>query len=177
MLYSMVPELQSYGQGIEQEVIDNGYVETFFGRRRRFPLSHLSRHRQRAYRQAKNFKIQSTSSDIVLGQIVEMDEPIRNELGGRILLTVHDSVGFLVKKEYASQLPDFMQHYGRDRVQQKYPWLPVPFPWDTLIGPSYGETQPLEKFLANHPFAPIPEGLIEENELLNELRDDAFIAA
>lgn len=177
LLYQMFPAIEAYGRQIEREVELQGYVETMFSRRRRFPLKGISRHRQRANRQAKNFKIQSTSSDIVLGQLVEMDEHLPHELGGRTLMTVHDSILFEFKRKYLHQVKDFVTYYGQERVAQKYPWLPVPFKIDIEVGPSYGECQEIDSYIKENPFIPTPEGVLEEQELLNELRNDAFEAA
>jgi len=175
LLYGMFPALKQYAIDIEHEVLSKGWVETHFKRRRRFPLARISRHKGRAVRQARNFKIQSTSSDIVIGQLIEMDEPLRNDYGGRMLLTVHDSLVMQFPKKHLTQLPDFVQHYARDQVRRKYSWLPVPFEVDVEVGPSYGECQALHKYLAKRAFTPKTEGVIEEAELLTELREDAFV--
>ncbi len=177
MLYEMFPAIAEYGRQVEREVERFGFVETVFSRRRRFPLKGLSRHRSRANRQAKNFKIQSTSSDIVLGQLVELDEHLPHTLGGRTLMTVHDSIVFEFKRKYISQVKDFVTYYGQERVAQRYPWLPVPFKIDIEVGESYGECQEIDKYIKQHPFTPMPEGILEEQELLNELREDAFANA
>ena len=177
MLYRMFPEIKRYAESVEFEVDKWKYVQTHFGRRRRFPLAHLSRHRSRAHRQARNFKIQSTSSDIVLGQLIEMDEPLRRDFGGRMLMTVHDSLVFQYPKKYLSQLEDFVVHYAEERVRQKYAWLPVPFKADIEVGHNYGECQSIAKYMAQYPIQSISEGVLEEHELLTELRNAAFEAA
>jgi DNA polymerase I-like protein with 3'-5' exonuclease and polymerase domains len=178
LLYEMFPAIKTYAERIEQEVLRNGFVETHFFRRRRFPLAHISRHRSRAVRQARNFKIQSTSSDIVVAQLVEIDEPLRNTFpGARHLLTVHDSMVFQFPKKHLLELREFVTYYAEQRVSEKYPWLPVPFKVDIEIGPSYGECQDIDKYLAKHRYVPRQEGIVEENELLTELREDAFVAA
>jgi DNA polymerase-1 len=176
-LYDMFPAIREYARVVEREVLLQGFVETHFFRRRRFPLAKISRHRGRAVRQARNFKIQSTSSDIVVAQLIEMDEPLRHDFGGRQLLTVHDSVVSQFPKKHLGQLQDFVTHYAEHRVKEKYPWLPVPFKVDIGVGPSYGECQDINEYLAEHDFVPKQEGIIEENELLTELREDAFVAA
>ena len=84
---------------------------------------------------------------------------------------------FQFPKKHLAELQDFVTHYAETRVRDKYPWLPVPFKVDIEVGSSYGECQPLAKYLANHEFVPQQEGIIEENELLTELRDAAFVAA
>lgn len=177
LLYEMFPAIKQYAIDVEKLVLARGWVETHFKRRRRFPLVSISRHRGRAVRQARNFLVQSTSSDIVIGQLVEIDEPLRNDIGGRLLLTVHDSLVLQWPKKHLSQLKGFVKHYAEDRVTQKYPWLPVPFKADTEVGPSYGECQGLDKYIAQHVFVPKVEGVIEEHEYLTELREDAFTDA
>ena len=177
LLYDIFKALEQYGIDIEKEVRLNGFVDTMFGRRRRFPLKGLSRHANRAFRQAKNFKIQSTSSDIVMGQVVEIEEPLRRDMRGNMLMTVHDSAVFEFPKKYLGQLEDFLTYYGQQRVAEKYSWLPVPFKLDIEVGRSYGEVQSIATYIKEHPFKPTPEGVLEEQDLLNELRDDAFQAA
>lgn len=177
LLYAMFPEIQRYAEIVEHEVVFNQYVETHFGRRRRFPLARIPRHAGRAKRQARNFKIQSTSSDIVISQMIEMDEILRNDFHGRMLLTVHDSVVFQFPKKYIFQLEDFVTRIAEDRVREKFPWLPVPFKADIEVGDNYGECQSIQRYTAKHSILPPREGIIEENELLTELRNAAFEAA
>jgi uracil-DNA glycosylase family 4 len=178
MLYRMFPDIKRYAEQVEFEVDRFKFVETKFGRRRRFPLAGISRHRGRAHRQGRNFKIQSTSSDIVIGQLVEMDEPLRHDFAGaRMLLTVHDSIVFQYPKRYLSQLEAFVTHYAEKRVREKYAWLPVPFTADIEVGHNYGECQSIDKYMAQYPVQVAPEGVLEEHELLTELRNAAFEAA
>lgn len=147
-LFLRFPSLKGYMDETVMQIHTAGHVETLFGRRRRFPLQGVNGFfRGRAERQGKNMKIQSTSSDIVLGQLIEVDEHIA-EMGGRLLITVHDSIVATAKKKYLSQLPDFLNYYAVKRVEEKYPWLPVKFSCDIEAGPSYGETMDIKKYLA-----------------------------
>ena len=173
-LYSMFPTINQYMKDVMAAVNNRGYVETKFSRRRRFPLGTLRKFKGRAGRQAKNFLIQSTSSDIVIGQLIEVDEHLTREFGGRMLLTVHDSMVFEFPKKYLHQLNDFMVYYGEQRVQEKYPWLPVPFKLDIGVGPSYGECQKLDKYLTNNPYIPTIEGVVEEHEYVTEFKNAPF---
>lgn len=151
VLFRMFPTIPKYIQLTKDQVHNLGIVETFIGRRRRFDLDGMTRYLiAKAERQAVNFKIQSTSSDIVLGVLCEVDHPIR-ELGGRLLITVHDSIVFELPKKYIAQMPDFFEEYGVRRVAKQYPWLPVPFKWDVEVGPSYGELQSVENYLSENP--------------------------
>lgn len=139
-LYKMFPSIPEYVRTTKDQVRHIGVVETFLGRRRRFDLQGLTPYgRSKANRQAVNFKIQSTSSDIVLEVLCDVADPIRQDFGGHLLITVHDSIVAEIPKKYISQLPDFFKEYGQDKIAIRHSWLPVPFKWDVEVGPSYGE--------------------------------------
>jgi len=175
-LFNRFPTLVQYMNDTVAQIHRFGFVETLFGRRRRFPLQNVNGFfRGQAERRGKNMKIQSTSSDILISQLCELHEHLP-EIGGRLCLTVHDSVVANVKKKYVSQLPDFINYYAVQRVREKFPWLPVDFACDIEIGPSYGEHVKLEKYLSDHqPQSPTAdEALLQvlDEEALNEFRED-----
>lgn len=175
-MFVKFPSIKQYMDETVAQIHKFGYVETLLGRRRRFPLQHVNGFfKGQAERRGKNMKIQSTSSDIVLGQLIEVDGHIA-ELGGRSCITVHDSIVTTCKKRYAAQLPAFLKHYCVERVAEKYPWLPVEFSADVEVGSSYGECTNLEKYLKQE-----RERLRTEDEkldvdfdmeALDELRED-----
>jgi DNA polymerase-1 len=147
-LFKMFPSIPNYIAITQQQLRSFGMVETFIGRRRRFDLKKLtSWQRSRAERQSINFKIQSTSSDIVMDVMASVDDAIRGDFGGQLMNTVHDSLVMQIPKKYLHQIPDFIQKHGVDAVAKKYPWLPVPFQWDVEMGPSYGELISARKYL------------------------------
>ena len=175
-LFNRFPSLKGYMDEVVAQIHTKGFVETLFGRRRRFPLQSVNGFfRGQAERRGKNMKIQSTSSDIVIGQLVEIFENI-GQLGGRLCITVHDSIVGTIKKKYLHQAQAFFDYYCVTRVAQKYPWLPVAFDHDVSVGPSYGETIALKDYIAkNAPRILTPDQefleLLDE-ESLNELRMD-----
>jgi DNA polymerase I-like protein with 3'-5' exonuclease and polymerase domains len=166
----MFPTIKEYVTLTKQQVQTLGVVETYFGRRRRLYVRNLPFNlRNKAERQGVNFKIQSTSSEIVLGVLCAIDEVLRHDLSGQLLLTVHDSVCFELPKKYAAQAVDLIEDYGVKRVGKMYPWLPVPFKWDVTAGPSYGEQTAIE----GTPVKDVvedPDAFIEQ-EIKNELAD------
>ena len=175
-LFARFPSLKNYMDEVVAQIHRVGFVETFFGRRRRFPLARVNGFfRGQAERRGKNMKIQSTSSDIVLGQLVEIGDHI-HELGGRLCITVHDSIVGTVKRKYIDQAPAFFDHYCVRRVREKCPWLPVDFAFDLGVGESYGELITVPEYLAKHaaPQPNIDEALFItlDQESLNELRED-----
>lgn len=166
LLFSLFPSIPRYMSQTKWELSTFGIVETYFGRRRRFSVKGAAKYMLgRAERQSINFKIQSTSSDIVIGCLRDASEPLKKDLGGRMLLTVHDSLGFQLPKKYASQLPDFIEEHLVKRTALLYPWLPVAFKWDFEVGPSYGELQPLSAWLEKNPQA---QQMTEQEEAYGE---------
>ena len=149
-LFKMFPTIPEYIQRTQDQLRFMGMVETFAGRRRRLDLNGLPpKLANKAMRQAVNFKIQSNSSEIVLDVLCDVDKPIR-DMGGRLLITVHDSLVFELPKKHVHLMPDFIEEYGVKKIAQKYPWLPVPFKWDVTVGPSYGEQMSVDNFLKEY---------------------------
>jgi DNA polymerase-1 len=155
VLFRMFPTIPEYMHTTKDQIALLHMVETFVGRRRRFAIKNMTHYmKAKAERQAVNFKIQSTSSDIVLGVLTDIDKPLK-ELDSHLLITVHDSAVFEMPKKYLGQIEEFMEEYGVRRVAKKYPWLPVPFKWDTDVGPSYGELQSVDDYLENNPITDV----------------------
>jgi uracil-DNA glycosylase family 4 len=170
-LFNRFPSLRQYMDDVCHHIHTQNFVETLFGRRRRFPLQNVNQFfRGQAERRGKNMKIQSTSSDIVIGQLIEIFDHIR-ELGGRLCITVHDSIVGTIKKKYLGQVQAFFDYYCITRVREKCPWLPVDFAHDVSIGPSYGETIALADYIKKNPI----KSMTPDQEFLDLLDQDALI--
>jgi DNA polymerase I-like protein with 3'-5' exonuclease and polymerase domains len=138
-LFAAFPTLKNYIDSTHTDVNRYGEVKTVFGRRRRFGLMETgSQMRSAAQREAVNFKIQSTSSDLVASQLVEI-EAHAHEIGAKALLTVHDSISGTIQKSRVKELKPFLDKYMIDRIKEKFPWLPVDFSYDLEIGKNYGQ--------------------------------------
>jgi DNA polymerase I-like protein with 3'-5' exonuclease and polymerase domains len=177
MLFRMFPSIPRYIESTKWELWQFGCVETYFGRRRRVQMKGLTGYlRSRAERQAVNFKIQSTSSDIVMGRLIDVAAPLERDLHGRLLITVHDSIAFELPKKYLSQLPDFVHEYLIKRAGEKHTWLPVEFSWDFEVGNSYGELTPYEEYMKGIQKEEIRDEL-EEAYSEEEVREDLVLDA
>lgn len=138
-LFSAFPALKQYIESTKEEVVRNGKVKTIFGRYRRAGMMGVSKQmRAAAQREAVNFKIQSTSSDLVLSQLIEVEENI-HKLGGKVMVTVHDSIMGVIPKSRVKELKAFMDYYIIARIKEKFKWLPVPFSYDLELGKNYGQ--------------------------------------
>ena len=167
LLFREFPALRKYIDDTQRTIRTQQFVKTHFGRYRRFRLAMASKeHFAEACREAVNFLIQSTASDLVLSQLCEVSDHLP-ELDATMLGTVHDSMTFEAPKslvnieERVDVRPDgsehkylvetngdihrFMDKWIVDRVREKFSWLPVPFLYDVEIGPSYGETKEVQR--------------------------------
>lgn len=77
---------------VRAQVLQEGFIATPFGRRRRFPLV-LDSNRGEVLRQAVNSPIQSMASDLCLTALTRLHRRL-DPRHARILLTVHDSILF-----------------------------------------------------------------------------------
>lgn len=91
----------------QQQLIDNGFVETCFGRKFRSPLVLNSKQ----LRQIINAPVQSIASDYTLTSAIELHNRLRPESGRlpygdltRILWTTYDSMLLHVHKDYADEV-------------------------------------------------------------------------
>lgn len=182
IIKALFEEFKSIPAFVEQtkwELRTFGFVETYHGRRRRFhwnPRTAPKKMLAKAERQAVNFKIQGTNSDIILDVLCAVREVLERDMKGRMLLTVHDSLVFQVPKRYVHQVKDMLHELGTKRVARMCPWLPVDFKWDIEAGPSYGKLQGIDDYVKSLPQQVLldePQGFTEE-EMLAELRDTVW---
>jgi DNA polymerase-1 len=86
----LIPSHRAYTQLKKEEVRNQGYVESYFKRRRRFPL--VTRENASEYqRMAVNMPIQSASSDLNLLNLIWLYEH-KDEYDVWPMFTVHDSI-------------------------------------------------------------------------------------
>ena len=134
------PGVKTYMEETKQFVERFHYTYTYTGRRRRFPIAAYSRaEASRMGRQAVNARIQTTSSDTVMRNLVDVHNWLQSEGLGRILLTVHDSIVFQVKEDVHGIMPVLKKIITEDTAE-RCPWLPVEWKFDVGCGPNYGDT-------------------------------------
>lgn len=122
-------------------VAEHGYVETAFGRRRRFPV--ISRTNiSEIQRQAVNSPIQGTASDFTLtalGRIVEGLDQGGLEENIIPLITVHDSLVFEVNPDYMQQLVRLAHYEMTQNIPIDLNGIPIQV--DMERGPNYGDVK------------------------------------
>jgi uracil-DNA glycosylase family 4 len=127
--------LSKWMKETQRKSLQQGYVESKFGRRRRFPLI-LESNRGDIERKSVNTPIQSTASDLCLTALTRINSRFQKTGHGRVLLTVHDSILIEAKNEY---LDDALAVVHDEMETHTLPDSPVPFVVDVKVGQSWGK--------------------------------------
>lgn len=127
--------IRTYINKTLEQARHEGYVETYFGRRRPTPdvLSSNFMVRSAAERAAANMPIQGTEADLMKLAMIEIDDKIEG-LGEQIL-QVHDSILIECPEENAEKIADIL----RDTLENIAPQLGVKLKVDVSIGKNWGE--------------------------------------
>lgn len=123
--------LNKWADEQKAHAVNEGYVESMFGRRRWFPVI-TKQNQEEIFRQAVNAPIQASASDICLLSAVKIDNQL--SAGVKLLILVHDSIVSLVRtkdeglwiKEQMEQIP-----FTSD----------VPFKVECKMGQRWGEVK------------------------------------
>jgi DNA polymerase-1 len=118
-----------------EQAKDEGYVETYFGRRRPTPDVNSSNFmvREGAKRAAANMPIQGTEADLMKMAMLKVDEKL-NGIGDQIL-QVHDSILVECPAEHADKVAELL----KTTMESIYPDLKIKLEVDVTIGKNWGE--------------------------------------
>lgn len=118
-----------------QRAATDGYVETYFGRRRPTPDVNSSNFmvREGAKRAAANMPIQGTEADLMKMAMIEVDKKL-GDLGEQIL-QVHDSILIECPEENAEAVAELL----KTTMEEVYPELGIKLRVDVSIGKNWGE--------------------------------------
>lgn len=133
------PQLKEWIADIQALALKQGYVESAFGRKRRFPCI-LSLNKAEVMRQAVNAPISSTASDICLSALVRLVD-ILDPKDARIILTVHDSLLLEVRPAKKNQVIEVLRREMEENVPLD---SPVPFKIDIKEGTRWGSLTKLK---------------------------------
>lgn len=131
----LIPNHKKYTEECKAQVRSQGYVESFFGRRRRFPL--VTRENENEYqRMAVNMRTQSASSDLNLLNLIYLYEH-REELNAWPMFTVHDSIMVEIPDESVIPSIKAALEENANKIAGDY----VPFVYDVKYGPNWGQAK------------------------------------
>jgi DNA polymerase-1 len=118
-----------------QQASAEGYVETYFGRRRPTPDVNSSNFmvRESAKRAAANMPIQGTEADLMKMAMIEVDKRL-GDLGEQVL-QVHDSILVECPAENAEAVADIL----KSTMENIYPALGIKLRVDVSTGKNWGQ--------------------------------------
>lgn len=127
--------IRKYIDATLEKAKTEGYVETYYGRRRPTPDVNSSNFmvREAAKRQAANMPIQGTEADLMKLAMLKIDEKL-GDLGEQIL-QIHDSVLVECAKENADQVAKIL----KETMEEIAPDLPIKLKVDVSVGKDWGE--------------------------------------
>jgi len=127
--------IRKYIDATLQQAKTEGYVETYFGRRRPTPDVNSSNYmvREAANRQAANMPIQGTEADLMKLAMIQIEEKLQGI--GEQILQVHDSILVECAKENGQKVADILQ----ETMESIAPELAVKLKVDVGIGKNWGE--------------------------------------
>jgi len=128
--FQSFPKVRAWIEKTLEEGRRRGYVETLFGRRRYVPdlQARVKSVREAAERMAFNMPVQGTAADLMKLAMVKLF-PRLEEMGGRMLLQVHDELVLEAPKEMA----EAVARLAKEVMEGVYP-LAVPLEVEVGIG-------------------------------------------
>ena len=141
---SMYPTARRWLDSIVLQAKRDKFLVNFFGRRRRLYAFNSQDEEVVAgtERQAKNFLMQSTASDITNYTAVRMRD-IAKKYGAQLVINVHDCLMFEVPDVYAVEFAQVLQ----TEAQRTITGIRIPTPMDVKLGKSWGSTEKLKDVL------------------------------
>ncbi len=140
--FDRYPRVKKYLDEILEKARRDGFVSTFFKRRRYIPeiLSKDMRQKSFAERTAINAPIQGTASDIIKIAMLNIVKVLKKDaFEARMILQVHDELLFEVPKLELKRLVAMVRHQMQEAVSFK-----VPLRVDIKAGPNWLQMQPIE---------------------------------
>jgi DNA polymerase-1 len=133
--FALRASIRVYIDDVLEKASTNGYVETYFGRRRPTPDVNSSNFmvREGAKRAAANMPIQGTEADLMKMAMLQVDAKLGDL--GRQILQIHDSILIECPAENAEAVAELL----RDTMENIYPSLGVKLHVDVSTGINWGQ--------------------------------------
>ena len=165
--FKAYPGAHQYLESCAKQAEQGMYLETPWGRRRRFGIV-TPQTLHSIQNEAKNFRIQSASSDTLLVCCIEHEQEI-TDMGCKIIDLIHDSALVempadpVVIKEFGQKMNNWMVHM-LDRFN-----CPVPLKTDFEIGVNWGDLGGTEFDYNVDPIWGNPVHIEQEDESIKEM--------
>jgi DNA polymerase-1 len=124
--FARYPGVREYMERTRAQAADQGYVETFFGRRLYLPdiNSNKPQERAAAERTAINAPMQGTAADIIKKAMVRVDNWLTESgLDAKVILQVHDELVVEVREDLVAQVSEKIREHMSAAAQLDVPLL------------------------------------------------------
>ena len=127
--------IKAYLEKILKQANDEGYVETYYGRRRPTPDVKSSNFiiREAAKRAAENMPIQGTEADLMKRAMIKVDKALPK--GAELIMQVHDSLIVEADEEKADEVAKIL----KENMESVAPELNIKLAVEVSIGKNWGE--------------------------------------
>ncbi len=137
------PNVLIWMEQVKRQVLTQGYVETYFGRRIYYPDYKDPRRwvREKVCREAVNAVIQGTAADIMKIAAYRIWQELRRKgMKARVILAVHDELVFECPEEEVDALAGIIWDIAESVVD----WQ-VPLTVDVEVGPTWADTEKIKR--------------------------------
>ena len=133
--FTLRAPIKDYLGQILKQAREEGYVETYYGRRRPTPDVKSSNFliRQAAERAAQNMPIQGTEADLMKRAMINVDKAL--PAGAELVMQVHDSLIVECDKNIAKDVAKILQQ----QMESVAPEFKIKLAVDVAIGHNWGE--------------------------------------
>jgi len=147
------PGIRKYVSKTHMEAIQNKFVVTPFGRRKRQWGADLLFKGTAAWgaslRNSQNSVIQSTASDIGLMAFSELNKRIKH-LGARCICTVYDSIEIECPSDKVAEVLEIAFYVMDDWIVDVLPWMTLPIGVEAELGKNWGECKVVHRGSSQH---------------------------
>ncbi len=134
--FASFPTVKSFLESIQEDVKENGFVETINKRRRIFDYENANGMQKASFmRESVNTVFQGSAADLIKLSMIEIDALIQDELPEIfMLLQIHDELIFEVQAEQVEKVSKKLKE-----IMENIITLKVPLECSVSIGDSWGE--------------------------------------
>lgn len=135
--------LEKWQRKVKKQAAEDGYIETYLGRRRYLPNITSANWKKRSFAQrcALNTPIQGTAADILKLAMVRIVKGLKDKIWLRPILQIHDELVFEVPEDKVNEAANFVQECME---QQPFEAFDVPIIAEAEVGKTFGTLSELE---------------------------------
>lgn len=129
--------LEKWQRKVKKQAAEDGYIETYLGRRRYLPNITSANWKKRSFAQrcALNTPIQGTAADILKLAMVRIVKGLKDKIWLRPILQIHDELVFEVPEDKVNEAANFVQECME---QQPFEAFDVPIIAEAEVGKTFG---------------------------------------